>query len=253
MSLNPEHLSPRDSLLARRDPRWRLIAFVLAIVAVAILRDPLPIAAGLAFALLLAWLGRVPRKWYRARIGLLLIAIVPFVLIAPFAVDRGEPVWSWGRLSISDEGIVVALTLAAKTISLVTLALTLLATAPLHVTLAAAGKNGVPRVFVLIMLLTYRYVFLFLEELNRLRIALRVRGFRNVMSVHAYRTVGQVSGTLLVRGSDRADHVAQAMRCRGFDGDFHTLTAFRTTLADVLMFVLIVTVASGLVVWDLLG
>ena len=105
----------------------------------------------------------------------------------------------------------------------------------------------------LITLLTYRYVFLFLEELNRLRIALRVRGFRNAMSVHAYRTVGQVSGTLLVRGSDRADHVAQAMRCRGFDGDFHTLTPFRTTLSDPLMFALMVAVAGGLVAWDKLG
>jgi cobalt/nickel transport system permease protein len=253
MSLNPEHLSPSDSLLARRDARWRLSAFVLAIIAVAILRHPLTVAIALAFSLVLAWLGRVPGMWYRARIGVLLIAIIPFILITPFTVDRGERLWDWHGLSITDDGIVVALTLAAKTIALVTMALTLLATAPMHVTLAAAGRIGVPRVFVLITLLTYRYVFLFLDELNRLRVALRVRGFRNAMSVHAYRTVGQVSGTLLVRGSDRADHVAQAMRCRGFDGDFHTLTPFRTTRGDVLIFTLIVGVAGGLTVWDFLG
>jgi cobalt/nickel transport system permease protein len=86
-----------------------------------------------------------------------------------------------------------------------------------------------------------------------LRIALRVRGFRNAMTAHAYRTVGQVTGTLLVRGSDRAEHVAQAMRCRGFDGRFRTLTEFRTRPADVLMFVLTVGVAGGLVAWDLYG
>src|SRR5262245_45197854 len=137
MSLNPEHLSPSDSLLARRDARWRLSAFVLAIIAVAILRHPLPVAIALAFSLILAWLGRVPGKWYRARIGVLLIAIAPFILITPFTVDRGERLWDWRGLSITDEGIVVGLTLAAKTIALVTLALTLLATAPLHVTLAA--------------------------------------------------------------------------------------------------------------------
>ena len=110
-----------------------------------------------------------------------------------------------------------------------------------------------PRLLVLITLLTYRYVFLFLEELNRLRIALRVRGYRNAMSIHSYRTIGQVSGTLVVRGSERAEHVAQAMRCRGFDGDFHTLTPFQTKLADALMFAIIVGVAGGLVVWDVLG
>jgi cobalt/nickel transport system permease protein len=59
-----------------------------------------------------------------------------------------------------------------------------------------------------------------------------------------------VTGTLLVRGSDRAERVAQAMRCRGFDGHFRTTTAFRTRPADVGMFLLIVGVVGGLVAWD---
>ena len=96
-------------------------------------------------------------------------------------------------------------------------------------------------------------MFLLLDELNRLRVALRVRGFRNAMTGHAYRTVGQVTGTLLVRGSDRAEWVAQAMRCRGFDGRFRTLTTFRTRPADVVLFVLLAGVSGGLVAWDVWG
>jgi cobalt/nickel transport system permease protein len=73
------------------------------------------------------------------------------------------------------------------------------------------------------------------------------------MTGHAYRTVGQVTGTLLVRGADRADRVAQAMRCRGFEGRFHSLATFRTRPADVLMFALMVGVSGGLVAWDVWG
>jgi cobalt/nickel transport system permease protein len=80
-----------------------------------------------------------------------------------------------------------------------------------------------------------------------------VRGFRNSMSGHAYRTVGQVTGTLLARGADRAERVAHAMRCRGFDGCFRSTTAVRTAPADVLMFVLIAGIIGGLVAWDFLG
>jgi len=36
MSLTAEHLAPRDSPLARRDPRWRLAGFAIAIFAVAV-------------------------------------------------------------------------------------------------------------------------------------------------------------------------------------------------------------------------
>jgi cobalt/nickel transport system permease protein len=207
----------------------------------------------LAFALLLAVVGRVPGQWYRSRIGVLLIALVPFLVVVPFAVDRGERFWEWRFLHVTDAGLAVAAALAMKTIALVTLALTLLASAPAHVTLAAAGRLGVPRLLVHLTLLTYRYVFLLLDELNRLRIALRVRGFRNAMTGHAYRTIGHVTGTLLVRGADRADGVAQAMRCRGFDGRFRTLTSFHTRPVDVLMFLFIVGPAAGLVASDVWG
>jgi cobalt/nickel transport system permease protein len=253
VTLNPEHLGPRDSALARRDARWRLAAFVLAIFGDALLRNFWPALAACGFALSLAVIGRVPGRWYRDRIGLLLLALLPFLIVVPFTVDRGERLWEWWRLSITDAGLVVATTLALKTLAIVTLALTLLASAPLHVTLAAVGRLGMPKLFVQLTLLTYRYVFLLFDEFGRLRIALRVRGFRNAMNLHAYRTIGRVTGTLIVRGSDRAEHVAQAMRCRAFDGQFRTLTTFKSTPADLLMFVLIVGVAGGLVAWDLLG
>jgi cobalt/nickel transport system permease protein len=253
MSLAVEHLAPRDSLLARRDPRWRLVALWLAILGVTFLSQLGPLAVALGFAVALAIVGRVPGRGFRIRLGLLVIALVPFLVVVPFTVDRGDRLWEWRFLHVTDAGLVAAAVLGMKAVTPVTLALTLLATAPFHVTLAAAGRLGVPRLPVHLTLLTYRYVFLLFDELNRLRIALRVRGFRNAMTGHAYRTVGQVTGTLLVRGTARAEGVAQAMRCRGFDGHFRTAAEFRTRPADVVMFLLIVGIAGGLVAWDKCG
>ena len=51
--------------------------------------------------------------------------------------------------------------------------------------------------------MSYRYVFVLADEFVRLRTALRVRGFRNRADSHSYRTVGRVTGTLLVRGAAR--------------------------------------------------
>jgi cobalt/nickel transport system permease protein len=44
--------------------------------------------------------------------------------------------------------------------------------------------------------------------------------------------------------------VTEAMRCRGFDGRFHTTTAFRTTFADIMAFVVCVAAIAALVLWD---
>ena len=253
MSVHPEYGETQDSCLGRRDPRWRLAAFALAILGAALLRQPGPAAAAVGFAVGLTAVVHIPGRWYRLRMGALLLTLLPFLIVVPFAVDSGNRLWEWRFLHLTDAGLWAGLALAMKTVALVTLALTLLASAPLHVTLHAAGRLGVPRLVVQITLLTYRYTFVLLDELNRLRVAVRVRGFRNTMSGHAYRTVGQVAGTLLVRGADRAERVAHAMRCRGFDGSFRTTTVVRTTFADVLMFNVIVGTAAALVAWDFLG
>jgi len=99
-------------------------------------------------------------------------------------------------------------------------------------------------------MLAYRYVFVVGEEFVRLRNALRVRGFRSGANRHSYRTIGQVSGTLLVKGYERAERVGQAMRCRGFDGRFRALSSSSTSLADVLFFILVAGAAVSLVAWD---
>src|SRR5262245_34868906 len=250
MTLALEHLAPNDSLLARFDPRWKLAALLLAILAVAALRS-LPVAAGaFALALLLAWISRLPRRWVRARLLLVGLALLPFLLILPFTVEGG-PTWNWGALHVSTTGIIVAVALILKSLAIVTLALVLLGTAPLHITLYAAQRLHVPGLFVHLTLMSYRYVFLLAEEFDRIRTALRVRGFRNRANRHSYRTIGRVTGTLLVRGTERAERVAQAMRCRGFDGRFRSLTAFRTTGRDVLLFAVIVVAAAALAAWDI--
>ena len=83
-----------------------------------------------------------------------------------------------------------------------------------------------------------------------MRIALRVRGYRNRAIAHSYRTIGHVAGTLLVRGHERAERVGQAMRCRGFDGRFRSLTAFHTTLRDVVCCLIVVSGAVGVAALD---
>lgn len=98
--------------------------------------------------------------------------------------------------------------------------------------------------------MAYRYTFLLASELRRVRIALRCRGFRIKANRHGYRTTGHLVGAVLVRGADRADRVSEAMRCRGFDGSFHTTTTFRSTPTDIILFTLIIAITVALLIWD---
>lgn len=248
MTLTFDHLGELESWLGRRDPRWKLAALLVAAVVVAAARTLPAALAALAAGLLLAELGRVPRRWFWSRLGTVALFLLPFALL-PLLPGSG-PSWTLGPMRLSPTGLALALLLAAKALAMTTLVLTLAATSPLQETLKAAQALRVPGLLVHLALLTYRYIFVLAGELARLRVALRVRGYRNRASWHSYRTVGHVAGILVLRSAERAERVGQAMRCRGFNGRFRSLVAFRTTAADVLLWAGVSGVAAALAAGD---
>src|SRR5207248_7588817 len=108
-----------------------------------------------------------------------------------------------------------------------------------------------PSVVVTVAALTLRYLAVLLGEFATIRIALRVRGYRQRASLASLRTVGHVSGMLLVRASERAERVGHALRCRGFDGRFHALTDFKTRPRDMLFLVAVLAAADGVLAWHI--
>jgi cobalt/nickel transport system permease protein len=253
MTLALDHLPQPDALLSRLDPRWKLAALALATLAVALLHTLPAAALAMAGALVLVALAGLPLRWYLYRLEGLALFLLVFIMLLPFILDDGGPSLRLGSLRISWYGLRVAVLLSLKGLALATLMLIGLTTSPLSATLKAAHSLHVPGLLVQLAMLSYRYIFVLGAELSRLRIALRVRGFRNRASRHSYRTVGHVAGTLLVRGYERAERVGQAMRCRGFDGRFRSLAEFRTTGADCLFFLLLVGGAAALLLIDYLG
>lgn len=250
MTLALRHRPVPDSPLARWDARWKLAALLVAVGGVAALDHVAPAAVALGVGLVLLAAARLPRRWVQARLAVFALAALPFLVVLPFTLKgAGEAADGF----VSQRGLVSGLAVFLRCLAIGCFALLLVGTAPLHHTLTAAHRLKVPGLLVLLALLAYRYAFLLGDELRRLRVALWVRGFRARANRHGYRTLGHVTGAVLVRGADRAERVADAMRCRGFDGRFHTLAAFRTTPADVAGFLLLAAATIALVMWDRLG
>jgi cobalt/nickel transport system permease protein len=138
----------------------------------------------------------------------------------------------------------------AKLFTLGTLGMLMLASGPVTPTLAALQSWRLPPVLISIALLTHRYLEVMSSELQRLRLALRLRAYRNRSGWHGWKTAGQVAGTLIVRGSDRADRVAAALRCRGFTGRMPTLPLRPATPTDVALAGGAAAIGAGLLLAD---
>lgn len=239
-----------DSPVARWDPRWKLTALLVAGAAAVGLQSPAVASVAVAVAVGLALIARVPVAAIAGRAGLLLLGVAAFVALIPLTRPATDPGWDLGWVHVSEPGLAAAAAVALRVTAVGLLALVLVRTAPLSRTLAAAHALRVPGVVVQVANLAYRYTFLLASETRRTRVALRARGFRPATTAHSYRTVGHAVGSLLVRSGDRADRVADAMRCRGFDGTYRCPLGFRTTAADVLGFALAVAASTALVLAD---
>ena len=168
MTLALDHLPQPDSLLSHLDPRWKLAALMLAGLGVALLQTLAAAAIAMAAAFFLVILGCLPLGWYLARLRTLAAFLIVFAVLLPFILQDGGPSLDLGPLRLSWYGLRVAVLLCLKALTLVTLVLIALTTAPLSTTLKAGHALHVPGLLVQLVMLSHRYIFVLGAELSRL-------------------------------------------------------------------------------------
>lgn len=121
--------------------------------------------------------------------------------------------------------------LAIKCMLTVVAALLLLATTGMGPIAQALGMLRVPKIFVLQLLLTYRYIVILAEEVQKViqGYTLRAPGQKGVV----LKVWGSLGGQLLFRTYDRGERLYQAMKLRGFKGEYITGSTGKLSLKDL--------------------
>ena len=196
------------------------------------------IIAAMAWSVLLAALSGIPSAlialgcsvllisgagWSWRRILKRLLAVNTFIffmwLMLPFSFSSpGEVIASFGPLKVTREGLELAGLLTVKANAIVIAAMALLGSSPLFVLAAAGRKMHFPEKLVSLFLLTIRYFHVMHQEYQRLRTAMKARGFKAGLNKNALNGLANLVGSLLVRSFDRAERVHKAMLCRGYTG-----------------------------------
>ena len=140
-------------------------------------------------------------------------------------------VCSIGNIGIS-AGVISMATLMVKGILCVFAAYLLIVSTTIEKICYALRLVHVPKLIVTVILLIYRYISLLLEETNRVvqAYALRAPGQKGIHR----KAWGTLAGNLLLRSMDRAQHVYESMRLRGFNGAFHIAGNTRLRASDMI-------------------
>ena len=151
--------------------------------------------------------------FYKLRLVLPLVCAVG--LVNPF-LDH-TPMLRLGMVTVTGGGISMV-TLMGKGVFSLMASFLLIATTPIDSLCAALRRLHVPSVLTTLLLLTYRYIGVMLEEVTIMTEAYKLRApGQKGIHISAW---GSFLGQLLLRSMDRAQELYGSMLLRGFRGEF---------------------------------
>lgn len=232
-SLFAEEIARRPGLLQSIDPRVKVLSLLALLIAVGLSRN-LPVIVGLySVALILARLSFVPMGFFVKRVWLFMpfftgIIALPALFITPGPALAQLPF----GLVITRTGAQTALFLLMRVSTSVSLGILLILTTPWNTVLKALGILRVPDVFVLILGMTYRYIYLLLHTANDMFLSRQSRVVGRLSGAEERRIIAASAGALLSKSLHLSGEVYLAMQSRGFRGYPRTMDTFKMRWSD---------------------
>jgi cobalt/nickel transport system permease protein len=226
-----ERWSRGASALHRRDPRAKILALLVLLIALATAGQGLPFLASSLLLLLVAglrWAG-IPVAGALARAALVLPISAMFAAISWLEGDPGR-----GAL------------LATKSYLSALAVVLVVSTTPLPPLLRACGQLGAPRLLLEIGQFLFRYLFVISEEAQHMTKAAEARGSprRWASRQRSFRAAAGALAVLFAHSYVRAADIHRAMLSRGFQGSLPLLEPRRFHRGDAIF----VSVTMALIV-----
>jgi cobalt/nickel transport system permease protein len=245
-------------LLQRVDPRVKLVTIVGLLVVVGLLRN-LPTLVGCYLATLpLAAASALPVRFFVKRVWLFIpiftgVVVLPATLSVVTPGDVVLTLWHWhGRPEgFTAQGLHGAALIVIRVATSISLVVLLTLTTQWTRLLAALRAVGVPRIFVLVIGMTYRYVFVLLGAVTDMFTARRARTVARPTDVReGRRFIAATAGTVFGTAHQLSEEVHQAMVARGFRGEARSLEVFRLRAVDAAWTVAVVLAAVAVLLAD---
>lgn len=226
----------RENALPRTDPRTRLIVALWAILLVVCSQGPWYPLAVFLFSMALISLLRVPVRLVAARL-LVPMGIVLVIVLLKLFMTPGDPLFQvpFGQVSLtaSREGLRSGLILGTRVSGAVSMIILLGVTTPAHEVFRALFWMKAPREWVEVAMLMYRYIFVLVETAANMATAQRLRlGYSGARE--SLRSLGVLSGSVVLRSAEQAVKTSEAMMLRGYQGSLPVSALPPFTRADVL-------------------
>jgi cobalt/nickel transport system permease protein len=245
-----EEASAPVAVIGNLDPRVKIVVVFFFSVLVAVSERFTVLGLALAADLIIIIAAGIPFKKIARRLIPVNTLVLLLWLFLPFTFS-GDPLFTVWGLTVTRQGVLQAARISIKSNTIMLMLIALVMSTSIFKLGHAMHELGLPKKLVHLLFFTYRYIHVIYHEYLRLVNAMKIRCFIPGTNLHTYRTVAYMLGMLLVKSADRGQRVHNAMRCRGFKGDFYSLSEFSLEKKDVLCVVVmaVLIVVLGVLEW----
>lgn len=231
-----EEHTRKPGFLQRADPRAKLAMFMIVVLAAGFSKSLIVLVILYAALLLAARASLIPFGFFVKRVWLGIpffagIVIIPSIFFSPGARLFDLPL---GPINIAPSipGIAMAAVFVARVGVSVSASVLLVLTTPWADVLKSLRIFRVPQVFVLVLSMCYRYIFLFLHTANGMMEARRSRTVGRTSGTEQRRWIAGSMGALMSHSFKTSSDVYSAMLARGFTGQILTYVTYKMKPRD---------------------
>ena len=203
------------------------------------------------YLIVVSIIGNLSIKNCIKRLKIVLFFLIIIGIANPI-LDR-QVVTSIGIIPITT-GMISALTLILKGIFAIISSYFLIITTGVENICYALKKLHIPNILITIFMLIYRYIILFLKEVQKIWIAYSLRAPKQ-KGIH-FKAWGSMIGSLMIRSIDKAEVIYQAMELRGFSPDNFFMKNQKIDRTSIIYFMaglLLLLIIRFIPIFDLIG
>jgi cobalt/nickel transport system permease protein len=263
-SLFSDIYSRRTGLLQRLDVRVKLVSFLCIIILISFLRAAQTVWIAYGFSLALAVFSQIPIGFFIKRVWLF-VPIFSAAVVLPAIlniVTPGDPLWTlitlprsytwWhytipAEIAVTRQGLWGGILFVSRVATSVSFAVLLTLTTKWAEVFSGLRSLFVPRIFVVTLSMTERYIFVLLRLIQDMYRGRKSRTIKPLSPAVDRNWIASRIGVSFKKSVEMSEDVYKAMLSRGFHGEFRSVDRFRVTIYDYLWVFTIMVAGTVLV------
>jgi cobalt/nickel transport system permease protein len=248
-----DKFSDLNSPIHRFDARFKII-LLSALIFLTISFPPERYLAFVLYLLILAisiTISKIPIAYILKKSLIIIPFVIMVSLFLPFmksgAVGGGYSL-GIGGLKIYHSKLIILWNLIIKSYLAIISLILLNATTHFSDLLLGLQKLKIPALFINMLSFFYRYIFIIVDEAERMKRARDSRSYQGKW-LHQAKTIGDMVGMLFLRSFEKGERAYSAMCARGYDGRFLFQDKVKIKYGEILVFIICLVIIISIRIW----